>query len=87
MNIKLFAGVVVDLYAASSITVGMPLGVSNLGANSVYLSTTIGGLAMDASGNCQECQPGEAVMNAIGDQGAFAICYSGNTIINVTEDR
>jgi hypothetical protein len=86
-NIKLTANTWVDLYAASSITVGVQIAVENLSSIPVKLHTSATSpsatdATSDATGSFSSLQGFNSSVNAPNDSGAWAYSHSDG-LVNV----
>lgn len=80
MNVILQARIAVDLYAATGVTVGTQLKVTNLTTGDVRLSTSEAGLA----DNHVPLNAYKQALNDSGDSGAWALSTGGGGV-NVEE--
>ncbi len=76
MNVDLPRNTPVDLYAATGITVGVQLRVSNLTTGDVRLSTSEAGLV----DNHVPITGYEQAVNSVGDAGAWALSTGGGGV-------
>lgn len=76
MNVDLPARTTVDLYAATGITVGLQIKVTNLTTRDVRLSESSPGIV----NNHIPIGPYTQAQNDVGDPGAFALCVGGGGV-------
>lgn len=82
-NIRIIKDVPLDLYSASSITVGNKISVMNCGKSVVRLHTKA---STPVSGDGYwPLYPGDVLTNTVGDSGAWATSPLSDNSINVKE--
>lgn len=84
-HIPLPSGIWVDLYDATSITVGTRIEVENVGVCDVKLSSSAAQPAPDTEGYNLLRREGQRLSNTFGDLGAWALCPNQDGKVSVRE--